>query len=764
MQQFSLKKSIFEKISNIVPLVTLFLVPIFFLPLSSEFYSFNKLALIIVSTIILLILWGLKTIKGDKLEIIKSPIDKSLTALLIVTILATIFSVSKTDSIFGAQGRWMGVAAFATMFLFFYLSAPAFKEVKTLKLAAYLVLISSTVSSLVSILSYYKIFLAQSPFVRFQNFSLTGSIKDAVLLAVISFVMSIVLAINQKETPIKILLFISTAINLYFIAVTGTLLGWILLVIGLGLILLFTKPETISRNRNLLLVQTLGIAAPILALVFIPGTRKILVDSEYIGELTLPVRESWAITTSAIRDYPMLATGPGTFHLNFSRFKPLSLNNTIYWSNTFDKPFNEFFNALSTIGIIGTTIGVIFALSMINFALKSRSSEDETGMMNLMAIVVVMVTASFALHHATILSVFFMFMSASMLIGSHLASENNNLRLVKPVSLEVTGLASVSSAEDQAVITGQYTKYILAIPAFLLAGYLGYSSYRVYAGEYFMRKSLNAISTGNIAEAYEHQISALRFNPNRDSYYDAFSKVNMTIAIAIASKDPEELTDKDRQDIQTLISQALQNSKLATEQVGPLNVANWRTRAQIYQNLVNVAQNAFEWSISAYNTAIQLDPVNPALRLDLGGVYFAAGDYLSAANQFRQAVTLKQDYANARYNFALSLVALGELAQAKQELEITKLLLPEGSEDRNIIDQEIQNLVSRMQPVEQEVEKPTVEELTGVPEELPQEPLTNVTEPQTEIGPEILPQQPQENTQQPVQEQPVQPVTPEVQE
>jgi tetratricopeptide (TPR) repeat protein len=277
-----------------------------------------------------------------------------------------------------------------------------------------------------------------------------------------------------------------------------------------------------------------------------------------------------------------------------------------------------------------------------------------------------------------------------------------------------------------------------------------------------MRKSLNAISAGNITQAYDNQISALRFNPNRDSYYDAFSKVNMTIAIALASKDPEELTDKDRQDIQTLISQALQNSKIATEQVGPLNVANWRTRAQIYQNLVNVAQNAFEWSISAYNTAIQLDPVNPALRLDLGGVYFAAGDYLSAANQFRQAVTLKQDYANARYNFALSLVALGELEQAKQELEITKLLLPEGSQDRNIVDQEIQNLVSRMQPpAQEELERPTVEELTGVGEEQPQEPLTNVTEPQTEIGPEVLPQQPAEGAQQPATPQPV---APEVQE
>lgn len=760
MQQFSLKTSVFEKISKIIPVITLFLVPIFFLPLSSEFYSFNKLALIVVSTILLLILWGLKTIKGEKLEIIKSPIDKSLAALLVVSILATVFSVSKVDSIFGQQGRWLGLGAFVVMFIYFYLSTPSFRDSKTLKISAYLLLIASTISSLASILSYYQIFLSSSPFFRFQNFSLTGSIKDAVLLASISVILSIFVSMREKNSLIKVGLFAATAINLFFIAITGTLLGWGLLIIGVGLMLFFTNPSTISQNRNSLIIQTVGIAVPILALVFIPGTRKILVNNDYLGEITLPMKESWSIVTSTIRDYPMLATGPGTFHLNFSRYKPLSLNNTIYWSNTFDKPFNEFFNALSTVGIIGTAVGVILCLSAISFAIKSKSNRDENGYVEMASVLVVMMVASFALNHATILSVFLMFTFLSVLIGANLIA---NSRLVKPVALEVTGLASISSPEDQTVITGSYTKYFLAIPAFLLAGYLGYVSFRTYAGEYYMRQSLNAISSNDIAKAYQHQISALKYNSSRDTYYDAFSKVNMTIAIALASKDPAQLTDKDRQDIQAFISQALQNSKIATEQAGPLNVANWLTRAQIYQNLVNVAQNAYEWSISAYNTAIQLDPVNPQLRLNLGGVYFAAGDYLSAANQFRQAITLKQDYANARYNFALSLVALGELEQAKSELEITRLLLPEDSEDRKILDQEIQNLAASIKTTQEQATKPTVEELTGVTpaQEQQQEPLTNVTEPQTEIGPEVLPQQQgQQTPQQPVQQQPVTPQQP----
>jgi len=160
----------------------------------------------------LLVLWGIKTIKGERLEIIKSPVDKSLLALLAVLILSTIFSISKTDSIFGQQGRWLGLGAFAVMMIYSYLSTPSFKDRKTIKTAIYLLLLSATISSLISILSYYKIFISSSPFYRFQNFSLTGSIKDAVLLAVIATIASIAMNMHEKSNFLKISLFLVTLI------------------------------------------------------------------------------------------------------------------------------------------------------------------------------------------------------------------------------------------------------------------------------------------------------------------------------------------------------------------------------------------------------------------------------------------------------------------------------------------------------------------------------------------------------------------------
>ena len=315
------------------------------------------------------------------------------------------------------------------MMAYFYLITPLFKDQKIVKLALNALVLASTISSLVSILSYYNVFISGSPFYRFQNFSLTGSIKDAILIAALSVVVSVALSMYEETSLTKTGLILASAINFYFVAITGTVLGWVLLAIGLTAIFFFVKPSVRANNKNLTIIQFVGIFAPILALVLIPTTRKILVDKDYIGEMSLPIRESWAISTSTLRDYPWLATGPSTFHLNFSRYKPLSLNKTIYWGNTFDKPYSELFNLLSTVGIIGTFTGIVLGVCIIFFVFKSRKGIDTNGMVSVSGLLVLMVTASLLLTHATILNVFLLFSSLSLLIGSIVFSDPNPILL-----------------------------------------------------------------------------------------------------------------------------------------------------------------------------------------------------------------------------------------------------------------------------------------------------------------------------------------------
>ena len=86
-----------NKIISTCLVVLAFLVPLFFLPFTSEFYEFNKNMLLIVSAFILLVLWLLKMALERKITFRKTVLD------LPVLILAGVFILS---SFFNAPNKW----------------------------------------------------------------------------------------------------------------------------------------------------------------------------------------------------------------------------------------------------------------------------------------------------------------------------------------------------------------------------------------------------------------------------------------------------------------------------------------------------------------------------------------------------------------------------------------------------------------------------------------------------------------------------------
>src|SRR3989304_7761052 len=119
---------------NALPIFVAFFVPIFFLPLTSEFFEFNKLALVTVSTILMIAVWIVKMIKEKKVEVTKSPLDLAVGLFAAVLLLATIFSITKGSSIFGGRGRWFpGLFGFGALAAFYYVSTANVSSLKTVR-------------------------------------------------------------------------------------------------------------------------------------------------------------------------------------------------------------------------------------------------------------------------------------------------------------------------------------------------------------------------------------------------------------------------------------------------------------------------------------------------------------------------------------------------------------------------------------------------------------------------------------------------------
>ena len=730
---------------NFIPIGLSFLMPVFFLATTSEFFEFNKLMLLALSTLLLLLAWTYRIIETKKVGVTRSILDLPMFIFLISIVISTIFSINKTTSIFGSQGRWFpSLFGALVMYAFYYLVSGNLKSRSATKTSLFALIGGITLSTFVAILSYYNIYIGGANYFRLASFNLTGSITTAVVVAALGTVVALAMLMYEENMQKKAMLLVSTVINYFFVVLVGILPAWVVLGVGVVGIVFFISYKKIMEN-TVFLTMAAGTLAAITLVVLLPTTRGLVTNENYPKELVLPVKESWIVASETVQDYPTLATGPSTFGLNFPRYRPLSLNNTDFWNVRYDKPFNEPFNALSTIGIVGLLALVFFGVKAIKIVLSSLKNHDDDGLSKILGIGALSMMAVFLVTYATVLNTFLFFLLLAMIVAN---LGNQKSDVAENVAIGLSSIAPVTTLGEEGAIKKEFLHFIFAIPLVALTVYTGYLMVRVYSAEFYLRSSIVAAQNNEGAKTFEFQTKAINTNPQRDAYHNAYAQTNLALANSIASK--EELTDQDRQTIQQLIAQSIRNSRLATEVLNPLNVDNWITRASIYRAISPIAQNASQWSIASYNTAIQLSPTDPRLRLDVGGIYYAAGDYLTAANFYRQAILLKQDYANAHFNFAQALLKLEDYANARRALEITKTLVDRESNDYKLVEEQLANLP---QP-KQESNLPTVEEIESKAPaaNANQQPQAPAQEPLQTVG-----------AQQPAQ-QGVNPTTPQVQQ
>ena len=387
-----------------LPLALAFLMPVFFLSTTSEFFEFNKLALLTAATLLLLLAWTYKIVETKKIGITKSLIDFPLFLLLLAVVLSTIFSVNKTISIFGSQGRWFpSLFGAVILYAFYYLVSGNLKDKKFIKSSLMAFIGGVTLSSFVAILSYYRIYIGSAAYYRINNFTLAGSITTALVLAALAIVMALALMLYEESMQKKALLLVSLVINYFIVVLVSILPAWAVLGTGLLGIVFFISYKKITEN-TVFLTMAAGTLAAITLVVFLPTTRDLITNPDYPKELVLPVQESWIVASETVQDYPTLATGPSSFGLNFPRYRPLSLNGGDLWNVRFDKPFNEVFNTLATLGLVGLLVGAFFAYKLFQVVLASLKTHDEDGLSKVLGIAVGSLLVVYFFTYATFLN------------------------------------------------------------------------------------------------------------------------------------------------------------------------------------------------------------------------------------------------------------------------------------------------------------------------------------------------------------------------
>lgn len=713
-------KSINEWVDILIQMVILSIpvvIPLFFWNLTTEFFETPKLLILFIITGILLLLWSVKSILAGKVMFTRTSLDLPIILTLVIFGVSTYFAVAKPQALMGPLPRLNGsLLSFAIYTFFFFALTSNFRHVSLVKQAIYALLGSGAALSILSLTSYAGLNLLSLPWTGGTAFTPTGSgfSTAAILVLCIPFVL-IALLSDRKEGILGVLsqsigesgiknltatiitkggLVLLLTLFMLTIALTGSTVIYIATAAAFALAIFAVPQSKLQKNIAWIIIPVVvAVLAIIMSLSPVGGNKNYLnqLSKNYPKEIQLSFADSWKVSVSAFRDSPFWGTGPGSYQADFTAYKPVQLNNTTSWNIRFDRAFNEYLEFLATMGAPGLIVLLLFSTLFLSAAFKSLSSSDT--LLKSVAISGILFIVLLGLHPSTLpLWVIGLFIVAMFMALNH-----------KYIEQLQFGISAVKDLENQLRLRFDILPVIFSL---IIAGGLIYSAFQIgniFIADYHHRQAVNAIASGNGLGAYNELVAAERYNPNADLYRLQLAQTNFALANAIAvAKGPTEaspsgsLTDEDKNNIRTLLSQAVNEGRAATV-LNPNSAGSWEILGSLYRQIAGVAENALAFSLDAYGRAIQRDPYNPVLRLNAGGVYYSAKNYDMAIRFFTDAINLKPDYANAYYNLAYAYRDKGDLENAVAIAERAVSLVDVKSPDYQAASALLSDLKSKLE-------------------------------------------------------------------
>lgn len=436
-----------------------------------------------------------------------------------------------------------------------------------------------------------------------------------------------------------------------------------------------------------------------------------------------PMQVSWSIAVDAIKDSPIFGVGPGNYLTAFNRFRPITYNPLDFWQVKFTNSQNFFLQVITETGLLGLLAIVILGIALVKIITtqktKIESNEEFEFDFLKIGLLISVLALFFSGPHLVPLLVFFAYLSLNVKTKKVIF----NFEAIQKEQRQTSIMASL----------------LVSLPLIIGALVFLYFGARVVSAEYTFKQALDAVNKNDGNAAFQNMAKAIQKNPKVDRYHTSFAQLNFLIAQNIAQKkDGEKITDEERNAISLLIQQAITEGKSAVS----LNIQradNWELLGNLYKQIMAFSQGADQFAIQALSQAVALDPVNPVLRLSLGGVYFAIGDYENAIDNFKLAVIAKPDWANSRYNLAVAYREKGETDKAIAEFNNTLSLLEKDSNDWQIVKKELDDLQAKKEAGKKEAEKANQTK----PEELnPPQKTEKVVEPPVNLPEEAAPPSP----------------------
>ncbi len=626
-----------NRVYSIVMLVLAFLLPLIVVPLTNNFIMHTKLFVVFAIAIVTTGFFLYHSFKKQGWRIVVSPLTLPLVLFGAASLASTLFTQNyPVENLLGYGGIYLCLAAIP-------LFGGALGEKRSTRWVVPTLAVSASILSLTTLLqllgygpSHLVNMLTSFELEHNLLFNLAGSSLVAAQFIAIALVGVVVDIIKHKKISI-----------LHTITVP-------LLVLGLGLHLWSLLP---GQEAQIVLT---------------------------------PLSASWSVALDSMRapKSALIGHGPEAYSNIFSRYRPTWLNSTEYWQVNFGSGSNLPFTMIVQLGILGLAAWFFLAFKVLFNKDPEVNFKDSP--------LTWMLAATFIVQLLLPPNIVLLGLQAILLLFWTIEFVEE-FSIIKLKALSASTDGGRAKGVQGAAARSQTNYWItlgttgLMFAALLFLTYLTGRAWASYHQQYLANQGY---LENNAIQVYDHQRQAVVLNPYMDAHRRTYALTNLQIALALSNKT--DITEQEQEQVSQLVSQAVREGRAATT-IDPLDSRNWTVLAQIYQELIDSAEGADQWAVSAYVEAISADPSNPLLRLQLGHLLLGQEEIQQAANLYQQATNLKPDLAAGYFHLGNALAMAQQLEQAQQAWQQALILLEAGSEDYQIVEEALAQLEEQIE-------------------------------------------------------------------
>jgi tetratricopeptide (TPR) repeat protein len=638
-----------EQLINWIIIILVGLLPLFFLPLTSDFYDFNKNYLLMAGTLLLLGLWGVRMVLEKKVIFKITVFDLPVLAFALAYGAATLLSSPNRIEALILPGETGTILALALLYFIIINNLQAHKA----KRIGHSLIVSGSILGLIALFQFIGLGEAFSPvdWLKMKFWTPAGNLLSlaSFLSVVLVLVLIQIYSLWEKKGEKN-----NVVLPFYFFTS---------LLIGGGLL---TS-----------LYQLFSTAKPIL----------------------LSYQNGWMIAIEALKNKPLFGIGPGNFISAFNAFRPIGFNLTDQWALKFGYSANFYLQLLTTTGIIGALAVCLLVWKIIKEIKNVGRLTEQTGVF--LGLILTLILALVIPANFLLLLLLFLLIT---LFGLHLpvkelSEESKILPVViaLPCFLLLIGggwflgrtyaaeLAFNQSLEALRQNQGTQT-YNLLIKAISLNPYS--ENYRLNYSQVNLALANAIASQSDLTDQDRNNISALVQQAIREAKAVVTlnpQNANNWTNLALIYRQLINFADGAENWALTSYQQAIA--------LDPFNPQLRIALGGVYYSLAN-----WDEAVQQFQLAVQIKPDFANAHYNLSAAYREKGDFEKAVNAMESALSLvpadSADYQKASDELEALKKKLGEKAAATAEQPSETLQppqpLPTGIEPPLELPQEVQ--------------------------------------------------------------------------